>query len=67
MEEMMENELADSVYKDLPDSLRVIHAGKPARVRGSRGGQKLRAEKEKVNKENNRSWGEESDSVVNMY
>lgn len=64
-EEMMENELADSVYKDLPDSLRKDPPGKPARVRGSRGGQKLR-ETEKVNKENNRSWGEESNADVNM-
>ena len=35
-EKRMENELADTIYKDLPDSMRVSN-GK-GRVRGSRGG-----------------------------
>ena len=44
----------------------MIPAGKE-RVRGSRGGQKLREKpKEKVSKENDCFWGEESDSDVNM-
>ena len=65
----MENELADTIYKDLPDSMRrfmrvgtKLRAGK-GRVRGSRGGQNERENlKKKKAKENNRARGEESDS-----
>ena len=57
----MENELANTIYKDLPDSMRPSN-GK-GRQRGARGGQNEREnQKKKKEKESDRCWGEESDS-----
>ena len=59
-EELMENELADTIFKDLPDSMRPGNS--KGRMRGGRGGlHEKENQKKKMEKESDRCWESESE------